>query len=1025
MFRSRPERWFDRFRRTGDAKWLARVFDAVAPELWRVAAILCRDQHLAEDAVQATFLSALEAPHDWDASRPLVPWLLGMLGNRVREHRRRAARAPDPARFEPNLERDAARNLVRDPAEVAADREAVATLRQALARLDEPYRATLERHLVHGLAAHEIARELGLSAGAVRMRLHRGFDQLRATLPTGLFAAGGVALALPTTALAAMRQRVLGEAPGGAGAAAGSAHVASSGSFLGGVVMIDKVLLAGVGAVFVALATWSAWSAPAATGMAVPPPPPAAVAAESTIDAASPPLVVATAPVGAEDGRSRVAAPAAAPARGLLRVRMRRAGDGAPMDAVKLRVRGGLTDDPGRRSAGEAVSEALSRSLDARDQFGKTDAAGAAEFEVPAGFVAVVAGWPEISASAEVRSGEVAELVIEAPVRFTAAVRVVDVAGAPVPDARLIGSTSRDDGGLAAREFGRTDRDGRCRIDVVDAEIRVRARHEGHAASPAIELRSNRTKATLVVGAAPAAVRGTVFDAEARPLARCAVGLQPSPRSRGDAGPILAWTDANGQFDCADVPAGRCIVVAVRRLADGSSRLAQQETIAVAGAPTAVEVRFGQGAALDVLFTAADGSSLLGNHLQLSLQQPDFDDEFAQLGTTFIRLDERGAGTVRDLLPGRYLLKHRTFERRLELAAGAHERIVHVLGAGPGCAVRVVDLAGKPLRHWIVDWTGGGWRRRAYTNADGRAHFVELPVAQGRITVSRDQDTPPLAQRDVASDAAVTVAVDPSAGGRAELRGIVAPPAGMELAALQALLVRRGDEPAGSDVRTLAIDPATGAFAATQLAAGSYMLTVGSRATGPTPLLLREAIAVPVEGTVDLGRLVIGAGRLAVQAKLADGSPVADAVMLVRMFAGAPFVLLPDSLPDHQPSSLRLPVGEYAVLVWGEAIAPVVASGRVQIDASTTVSVVTERAATVVLRLPADGAEVDGGRLTVRSNGGAPVDVVVQLAAPLARGFAAGRHELEFDGAGGKRFAAAFTVGPGLERQLVTLQPRQ
>lgn len=509
----------------------------------------------------------------------------------------------------------------------------------------------------------------------------------------------------------------------------------------------------------VALATWWAWSAPAATGMAVPPPPPAAVAAESTIDAASPPLVVATAPVGAEDGRSRVAAPAAAPARGLLRVRVRRAGDGAPVAAVKLRVRGGLTDDPGRRSAGEAVSEALARSSHARDQFGKTDAAGAAEFEVPAGFVEV-AGWFEISASAEVRSGEVAELVMEAPVRFTA-------------------------------------------------------------------------------------------------------------------------------------------------------------------------------------------------------------------------------------------------------------------------AVRVVDLAGKPLRHWIVDWTGGGWRRRAYTNADGRAHCVELPVAQGRITVSRDQDTSPLAQRDVASDAAVTVAVDPTAGGRAELRGIVAPPAGMELAALQAWLVRRGDEPGGSDVRTLAIDPATGAFAATQLAAGIYMLTVGSRATGPTPLLLRDAIAVPVEGTVDLGRLVIGAGRLAVQAKLADGSPVADAVMLVRMFAGAPFVLLPDSLPDHQPSSLRLPVGEYALLVWGEAIAPVVASGRVQIDPSTTVSVVTERAATVVLQLPADGAEVDGCRLTVRSNGGAPVHVALQLAAPLARGFAAGRHELEFDSAGGKRFAAAFTVGPGLERQLVTLQPRQ
>ena len=51
----------------------------------------------------------------------------------------------------------------------------------------------------------------------------------------------------------------------------------------------------------------------------------------------------------------------------------------------------------------------------------------------------------------------------------------------------------------------------------------------------------------------------------------------------------------------------------------------------------------------------------------------------------------------------------------------------------------------------------------------------------------------------------------------------------------------------------------------------------------------------------------------AVQAKLVDGSPVADAVMLVRMFAGAPFALLPDILPDHEPSSLRLPVGEHAV----------------------------------------------------------------------------------------------------------------
>lgn len=1008
MIRSRPDRWFDRFRRTGDARLLARVFDAVAPELWRVAAHLCRDRHLAEDAVQATFLSAIEAPHDWDATRPLVPWLLGMLGNRVREQRRRSVRTPDAARLE--------RQGERDPAEVAADREVATTLQQALARLDEPYRSTLEQHLVHGLAAHEIAREQDLPAGTVRMRLHRGLDQLRSKLPPGLVAAGGAALALQTGALAAMRTRVLGEVPGGAAVAAGSGHV---GSFVIGVLVMNKMLYGVLGSALAVLLTWWAWP-DAATAGATAPLPPATTAVAEPAAATSSSVAAAPAPLPAE----RIAAPGptAAAQQGLLRVQLQRAGDGAPVDGAWLRVRGGLPSDPGTAAV---TQQDASTDLLAGALRSKTKADGAAMFSLPLGFAAVTIEDTELRRSVEIRAGSVTELKIELPITFTAELRVVDDAGRPVPDAHLVGSTSRDSFGLAVREFGRTDRDGRCRVDAVDRLIRLRARREGFAASAATELRPNRTSATLHLGSAPAVVSGTVLDATARPLANCAVGLQSLPRSRGDASPHLVWTDASGRFTCTDVPAGRCLVVAAHRLDDGSSRLAQQESMAVAGAETSVEVRFGTGASLDVQFSAADGKSLTQTYATMLLRHPDLDDEFARLGNAFIELDDRGAGSVRDLLPGRYLLQvvhEGVLERNLELAAGAHERFVHVFGAGPGLEVRVVDLAGKPLAGWLVTWIGGAVGRSDNTDADGRVRFRDLPEPNGRITVQPDASTPPLAQREVARDTTVTVAIDLAQQGQAELRGIVVPPAGTKLAELQAMVVQRGADPTvPMRPQTIAIDADTGAFAATQLVAGNYALMVVAGRGGAQPLLLRDSIVIPARGIVDLGRLVLGSGSLELRAKMADGGAVDDATLAIRAAAGDPFA----TPPKQDPLALRLPAGDYGVLVWGPTIAPIVTSANVRVDVDTPLTVTAERAAPVTLRFAADGTEVDVGMLTVRSSGGEPLRIVVQVQGPLVRGFAVGRHELEFDDLRGKRFAAAFTVGADLARQPVTLVPKQ
>ena len=91
-----PDALFARFRERGDPDALAALFDATAPGLHRLAGTLTPDPATAEDAVQETFLAALAFADRFDATRPVVPWLVGILRHKVEYLRRRELRRPDP-----------------------------------------------------------------------------------------------------------------------------------------------------------------------------------------------------------------------------------------------------------------------------------------------------------------------------------------------------------------------------------------------------------------------------------------------------------------------------------------------------------------------------------------------------------------------------------------------------------------------------------------------------------------------------------------------------------------------------------------------------------------------------------------------------------------------------------------------------------------------------------------------------------------------------------------------------------------
>src|SRR5262245_63804224 len=77
------ERLFDAFRTRGDVHALGELFDRVAPAVLRVALHLVRDAAAADDLLQGTFLKAIEHRDQWDAARPFLPWLCGVLHNEI------------------------------------------------------------------------------------------------------------------------------------------------------------------------------------------------------------------------------------------------------------------------------------------------------------------------------------------------------------------------------------------------------------------------------------------------------------------------------------------------------------------------------------------------------------------------------------------------------------------------------------------------------------------------------------------------------------------------------------------------------------------------------------------------------------------------------------------------------------------------------------------------------------------------------------------------------------------------------
>jgi RNA polymerase sigma factor (sigma-70 family) len=213
------ESLFVRYRSHGDSGALAAVFDRVAPDLLRIARHFARRRSGAEDLVQETFLTAIERASTFDATRPLRPWLVGILAN----HAAAAARRAVPTSTEEIAEVAAPDS---EPSRLAAERELLGELERAVTGLPSVYREVLLPRLREAAASADVAARVGRTPGVVRMQLARGMALLRLALPRGAF---GLAMATEEWShrrrWAAIRNEVLSRSEGVAQSVTGGSSV--------------------------------------------------------------------------------------------------------------------------------------------------------------------------------------------------------------------------------------------------------------------------------------------------------------------------------------------------------------------------------------------------------------------------------------------------------------------------------------------------------------------------------------------------------------------------------------------------------------------------------------------------------------------------------------------------------------------------------------------------------------------------------------------------------------------------------
>lgn len=899
---------FVAYRTTRDPAALAAVYDGTSSRLLAVALHLSGSSSAAEDAVQDTFLFALEHPERWDASRPLVPWLLGILTNLLKQSAYRARRAPDPERLqlpdtpEPESELEAA--------------ELLGQIESAITDLPQPYRTVVLLRLRNGLTPADIAVALDRKPSTVRAQLTRGVEMLRKVLPTAV-AALLVGTAASAQGLSTAREVVMQRAD--------ELHRALQGHYAASALKSWAVrgvaLLAGVVAIWSAAAMWGGDADVPVAGNPPAAPAPEALAADVQVHVA--PLVL---PEGDEAERRSVAAA------GGLDVQVLRNGRGMPAARVML--------EPVGLSPQIVVHNTSSGRGDWRDfeslrpcppdamRYRLTDAAGACAFEGldPGYWICRSLGRSEVVRIAP--GGRMRQSLHVEPECQLIRGLVLDPNGRAVANASVW--VCREHRGRVRRHVLTTSESGRFTLAVAPFTT-VGAAHDDHAsvcfAVPRVPTAPPQD-VVLQFREAPASVGGQVRDHEGRPVVgavveighACDTRVMPAPlRSSTVARPVRVVTDGAGRYSATSLVAGdTTVTVSASGFGTATGVVALRS-----GEPVSRDFELRRAATVTGLVRDGAGRPVPRATVRIGRR--------GGLGYRVAVTDEAGRYRLDDVTPGDQVVEVTNYAggfayRTVRCVAGqTHAFDATLTPDDLRLAGRILNGSGQPMAFaWILHRHRQGQRMHRL-DARGRFSIVlserdaAIPSSIRVFEATSAQAPPPTTEpRWIADDlragnrdVEIRIGAKPRT---AFLRGVVRAPASGKLPS-DLMLAREGQRWTRLPVE-LAAD---GSFQVGPLTAGRFELRASGyrRLFGPFELVdgqdldVGELLADPSGSTVEAVRhtrqfaLVFPEGESIAQRVLFEVRDAAGALVVQKHHRA--------SLTTFSEPFVELPEGEYTV----------------------------------------------------------------------------------------------------------------
>ena len=171
----------------GDAREFEKLVVRESGRLYRVIRRIVRDDDEARSVMQEAFFQAYQRRETFRRESMFTTWLYAIGINLARVSARKASRTSvlseeELQRLQQPFVSAASMSSEWNPAKMAESTERQRIVRDAISRLPEDYRIVVSLRDIEELATAEVAEILGVTEGAVRVRLHRARKALKEML---------------------------------------------------------------------------------------------------------------------------------------------------------------------------------------------------------------------------------------------------------------------------------------------------------------------------------------------------------------------------------------------------------------------------------------------------------------------------------------------------------------------------------------------------------------------------------------------------------------------------------------------------------------------------------------------------------------------------------------------------------------------------------------------------------------------------------------------------------------------------